>query len=270
MGLPFAVFPAATYFQKSMFDEAGLNYPPAKYGDKYVLPGGAEVDWTQETLTNIAKYLTVDENGNARRLTWSTTHSCRTWTSMRRRSYSTATCRSISTRTTRRPSWPALPSCMRKAVGKITASIPDSWQEAWQWWYYWDAALCPLHPEQLDHAEPGVRCGQPLQRRQDRHGEYPHVWYTCCIANVGEKTWDLAVIPTNAEGKVNSPVDAYTYRILKGSQNPEAAFEVMSYLLGPASLDLLTTYGGMPAGPRIRPPSSPPSLSSIRSSRTGM
>ena len=42
-------------------------------------------------------------------------------------------------------------------------------------------------------------------------------------------------------------MDADTYRILKGSQNPEAAFEVMSYLLGPASLDLLTTYGGMPA-----------------------
>ena len=35
VGLPFLVFPAVTYYQKEMFAEAGLNYPPAKYGDKY-------------------------------------------------------------------------------------------------------------------------------------------------------------------------------------------------------------------------------------------
>ena len=40
VGLPFLVFPAVTYYQKGMFDEAGLNYPPAKYGDKYVMPDG--------------------------------------------------------------------------------------------------------------------------------------------------------------------------------------------------------------------------------------
>ncbi len=45
VGLPFLVFPAVSYYQKEMFDEAGLNYPPAKYGDKYVMPDGSEVDW---------------------------------------------------------------------------------------------------------------------------------------------------------------------------------------------------------------------------------
>ena len=34
VGLPFAVFPGAMYFVPAMFDEAGLAYPPQKYGDK--------------------------------------------------------------------------------------------------------------------------------------------------------------------------------------------------------------------------------------------
>lgn len=62
-GLPFAVFPAAVFYQKELFDEAGLAYPPANYGDKYVMPDGSEVDWNFETLTNIARILTVDGNG---------------------------------------------------------------------------------------------------------------------------------------------------------------------------------------------------------------
>ncbi len=46
-----------------MFDEAGLNYPPATYGEPYVMPDGTEVEWSFETLTELAKFLTVDANG---------------------------------------------------------------------------------------------------------------------------------------------------------------------------------------------------------------
>src|SRR5450759_450952 len=73
----------------------------------------------------------------------------------------------------------------------------------------------------------------------------PHMWYTCCIADAG-KTWDLAALPSY-NGKVNGRVDGDPYRILKGAKNPDAAFTVLSYLIGPASQKLLLTYGGMPA-----------------------
>ena len=63
VGLPFAVFPGAMYFQPAMFDEVGLEYPPQVYGEKYVLDG-AEVDWNWETITEVARRLTVDVNGN--------------------------------------------------------------------------------------------------------------------------------------------------------------------------------------------------------------
>jgi multiple sugar transport system substrate-binding protein len=62
VGLPFAVFPGAIYYVPAMFDEAGLAYPPQKYGEKYVLDGN-EVDWNWETVSEIAKRLTIDING---------------------------------------------------------------------------------------------------------------------------------------------------------------------------------------------------------------
>jgi multiple sugar transport system substrate-binding protein len=63
VGLPFAVFPGAIYFRPDMFDEAGLAYPPQVYGEKYTMPDGSEVDWNWETVTAVAKLLTVDVNG---------------------------------------------------------------------------------------------------------------------------------------------------------------------------------------------------------------
>ena len=63
MGLPFAVFPSAMFYNKALFDEAGLNYPPGAYGEKYVMPDGSEVDWSWDTVAEVAKLLTVDVNG---------------------------------------------------------------------------------------------------------------------------------------------------------------------------------------------------------------
>jgi multiple sugar transport system substrate-binding protein len=50
-----------------------------------------------------------------------------------------------------------------------------------------------------------------------------------------------------AEGEVAGRVDADTFRIWKGTQNPEAAFEVLSYLIGTGADTLLPVYGAMPA-----------------------
>jgi multiple sugar transport system substrate-binding protein len=63
IGLPFAIFPSALYFNKDSFDEAGLAYPPQTVGEKYTLDG-AEVDWSFDTVAEVAKRLTVDGSGN--------------------------------------------------------------------------------------------------------------------------------------------------------------------------------------------------------------
>ncbi len=121
VGLPFAVFPAAVYYQKAMFDEAGLNYPPATYGEPYVMPDGTEVEWSFETLTELAKFLTVDANGND------------------------ATMEEFDP--TQIVQYGYIPSISAgTSVGTFfgagsmvaedgTAQTPEPWKEAWQWWY---------------------------------------------------------------------------------------------------------------------------------------
>jgi multiple sugar transport system substrate-binding protein len=44
-----------------MFDEVGQAYPPQVYGERYVLDG-REVDWSWDTLTQVARRLTLDAN----------------------------------------------------------------------------------------------------------------------------------------------------------------------------------------------------------------
>jgi len=63
VGLPFAVYPSAIYYNTGLFQEAGLNPPPAKYGDQYKMPDGSMVDWSWDTLTKVAQMLTIDKAG---------------------------------------------------------------------------------------------------------------------------------------------------------------------------------------------------------------
>ena len=60
VGLPFAVYPSALWYNKDLFDEAGLEYPPHEWGAPYA--DGDE--WTFDKLKELALFLTVDGNGN--------------------------------------------------------------------------------------------------------------------------------------------------------------------------------------------------------------
>ncbi len=71
------------------------------------------------------------------------------------------------------------------------------------------------------------------------------LWTTYGVADAGDD-WDLAAIPSH-EGTTTSPLNADTFRIHKDTEHPAEAFEVLTYLLGDASDELLGIYGGMPA-----------------------
>ncbi|MBT7192336.1 MAG: extracellular solute-binding protein, partial [Anaerolineae bacterium] len=64
LGIPFGIFPSFVLYNKDLFDEGGLPYPPAEYGVPYVDADGVEHEWTIEYMTELAKVLTVDANGN--------------------------------------------------------------------------------------------------------------------------------------------------------------------------------------------------------------
>lgn len=232
VGLPFAVYPAAVFYRPELFDEAGLAYPPTKYGDKYKMPDGSEVDWSWETLGQVGKLLTIDVNGK------NSTEDGFDAAQVAQFGYvpQYQNGRHMSGFFGGQELW---------KDGK--AQIPEGAKAAWQ--TYFDAiwGLQPWSPNAAWESAPENGSGNPFQGGKVAMG-ITHAWYTCCVGELVKAggTFDFGILPSY-NGTVYGRVDADTYRIFKSSKHPKEAFEAMSYLIGPASLELLTTYGGMPA-----------------------
>lgn len=239
VGLPFAVFPGAMYFQPAMFDEAGLNYPPQVYGEKYVFPDGREADWNWETITEVAKLLTVDANG------FNSTEEGFDRTQIVQVGYT--------------PQWQSIqsigtfyggaaPIFSGEAKGSYKSTIPDSWKEGWKWYYdgmYGEQPYIATGP--LSGA-PEFGNGNLFNAGKAAMG-LTQTWYTCCLGdfkNAGLE-FQLGIQPIGANGEIAGRVDADTFRILKTTKNPEAAFEVLAYLITTGGDKLLPVYGAMPA-----------------------
>ena len=239
VGLPFAVFPGAMYFIPAMFDEAGLNYPPQVYGEKYVMPDGTEVDWNWDTITQIAKLLTVDVNG------LNSTEEGFDRTQIVQVGYT--------------PQWQSILSVgtfyggaekiySGDAKGSYESTIPDSWKEAWQWYYdgmWGDQPFIATGP--LAGA-PEFGNGNLFNAGKSAMG-LTQTWYTCCLAdfkNAGLE-FQLGIQPIASDGEVAGRIDADTFRILKTSKHPKEAFEVLAYLITTGADKLLPAYGAMPA-----------------------
>jgi multiple sugar transport system substrate-binding protein len=236
-GLPFAIFPSMLYYQRDMFDEADLEYPPHAYGDPYVLDG-EEVTWDFDTLRELALRLTVDENGNDATSPDFDPDAIVQW------GYE--------------PQYQDL-----RAQGSYwgagslvaddgtTAQIPEQWQEAWTWFYQgvWTDHFI-MNEAQAQDPTIGAT-GNPFQSGNVAMA-LSHLWYTCCASAtdedgnfVDDPNWDMAAVP-EFNGTVTSNFNADTFRILEKSQHPEEAFEFLTYLLGEASDELLQLYGGLP------------------------
>jgi multiple sugar transport system substrate-binding protein len=230
IGLPFAIFPSMLYYQRDMFDEAGLNYPPHKYGEKYVMPDGTEAEWNYDTLRQLAMLLTVDINGK------DATSPDFDPTQIVQYGYEPQyqDLRAIGSY------WGA--DTFLDADGK-TVRIPPQWDAAWKWVYngVWVDHFIPTQAVR-DSAE--YASANPFDSGKVAMA-ITHLWYVCCIFEAGEN-WDIAAVPSY-NGKTTSNFNADTFRILKASQHPSEAFEVVQYLIGDVSMELLAQYGGMPA-----------------------
>jgi multiple sugar transport system substrate-binding protein len=238
VGIPFAVFPGLIYVNKDLFDEAGLEYPPAKFDDaktgvsKYMLDG-KEVTWDWDTVAEVAKRLTVDANGkDATDPAFDPTKTeqfgfVHQWDTIRS-DFST---------------FGGAP--IVDANGKV--ALPEAWNEEAKW------IQNGVHKE---HFIPNTSYlnSDLLKPHAFASGKVAMarvmLWYTCCLADMKAK-WDLAVMPSY-KGQVYAPTDADTFRIHKDTKNPDAAFEVLSYLLGDGALDLITAYGAYPARPDLQ------------------
>ena len=223
VGLPFATFPSFLWYRPALFDEAGLPYPPAAYGEPY-----ADGDpWDMDKLREVAMQLTVDANGYDATEPEFDPENIVQW--------------GFTIQWSDPLGIPTLFGAGHVYDGQGNAVMPEHFRTAWKWIYdgIWKDHFMP------NDAQVGsdlLGAGNPFASGNVAMAT-THLWYTCCIADT---EWQAAAIPSY-NGKETAKLHADTFRILKTSKNPEAAFEVLTYLIGEASLDLLSVYGGMPA-----------------------
>lgn len=240
VGLPFASYPSALYFNRDLFDEAGLPYPPQEYGEDGVAVYGEgteyEGTWDYDKVTEIAQILTVDGNGvDATDPSFDRTSTVQwgfhwQWT----------------TRIFQNGSYWGSGYPM---ADDGSADIPAVWEDEWNWWHdaIWDLGISPSQ-EQMDAVGDNVFQAGNLAMAAT------HLWYTCCIADpdngITGDFWDLAALPSH-DGQVTANMHADTFRILESTEHPEEAFTTMYHLLTEAALPLLQAYGGAPADPGL-------------------
>jgi multiple sugar transport system substrate-binding protein len=233
LGVPFAIFPSFIIYNKDLFDEGGFPYPPEEYGAPYVDENGEELEWNTETLTELAKKLTVDANGNDATMAEFDSENIVQFVRMNQWTDP----RGIGT-------FFGSGSLVDDAGN---AQVPAEWVEAWKWTYdgWWNDWFIPNGP--YGGADFLQGPGGPFSSG-NLGMIHMHMWYVAPWA-LGDVPfeWALAATPSH-NGVVTSKMHADTFGILKGSKNPEAAFEVLTFMLSAEHAnDLLTIYGGMPA-----------------------
>jgi multiple sugar transport system substrate-binding protein len=231
LGLPFAIFPSFLSVNYDLFDEAGLEYPPMEYGAPYVNADGEEVPWDLDALKDVAMLLTVDANGNdATSPDFDAANIVQfgyyeQWTDFR----GAATLFG--------------PGALVDENGN--AQVPDHWRDAAKWFYdaQWNEVFYPngIYDASDVIAGNGFESGNVAM-------SHTHLWYHgCCIGNI-DFNWNLAAMPANDfMGEPTAKMHADTFGIMKSTEEPEAAWEVLKYFLGENAEAMTSMYGGMPA-----------------------
>jgi len=132
--------------------------------------------------------------------------------------------------------------------GSYVSTIPDSWKEAFQWYYDGMWGDQPYIANGALAGSPEFGAGNVFNSGKAAMG-LTQTWYTCCLGDFAKAGGDfqLGIQPIGSNGEVSGRVDADTFRIWKGTKNPDAAFEVLAYLITTGADKLLPVYGAMPA-----------------------
>jgi multiple sugar transport system substrate-binding protein len=231
-GFPYAVYPSMIFFNKDLFDEAGLKYPPQKVGDQYTMPDGTKVDWTWDTVAKLAKLLSVDKSGkDPTQAGFDPTNQVQfgfdfMWSEGRRLGSDFGNGSFVA------------------ADGK-TAQFPDAWKAAWTWYYngiWTDHTIANTTEENSSLLASG---NPPSSGHVAMAAMFQ--WYDCCMSSTSPsktiKKWDVAIMPSY-NGTISAPMDMDVFSITKTSPDPQDAFTALSYIAGRG--DLSATYGGIP------------------------
>ncbi|HMA35587.1 MAG TPA: extracellular solute-binding protein [Chloroflexia bacterium] len=230
VGIPFALFPSFIYYNKALFDEAKLPYPPHKVGEQY-----QGKDWTLDTMAALAKKLTVDANGNDATMAAFDPKTIKQFGYYEQFTDARGIAVDYGGGLPYDPANPAV------------AKIPDYWRAAWKWYYnsIWVDHYAPNADYQASDL---LAKGNPFSSGNVAMA-HTHTWYTCCF-DIQKLNWDIAVMPS-VNGKITAKLHGDTFAIMKQSKNQKVAFKVLTAMV--VDPDLEQIYGGLPAKIADRP-----------------
>ena len=232
IGVPFGTYPSFLWYNKKLFDEAKLPYPPTKVGDQY-----QGKPWDMAAVREIGMKLTVDKNGNDATSADFDPANIVQW------GFDSQWADNSPTAET------ALfgASSFLGADGK-TAEIPDALRTGIHWFNdgVWKDHFIPTQDQVNSDL---LAKGNPFSSGNLAMTEI-HTWFSCCVNPappakpiVGD-AFGWAVAPAY-NGKTTAKLHADTFSMLKSTKHADAAFKALSALA--ASGSLATIYGAMPA-----------------------
>jgi multiple sugar transport system substrate-binding protein len=232
IGLPVGSYPSMMFYNKDLFDAAGLAYPPHKYGQPYTDPiyGG---DWTIAKMEQIAKLLTLDDQGrNATDPSFDPSNVVQygfhtQWTDLRGQM--------------------TLFGAGSFVDEDLHATIPDHWRSALAWYYegMWPGSDGVVFMPNASYLGEGfLPPGEPFDAGQAAM-IFCHIWYR--PQNV--TNWDIAAVPaytTSATAKLHADMIGVTNL----TEHHEEAVEAL-YALA-TDPDLIALWGALPARQSLR------------------
>ena len=225
IGLPLGVYPSVVFYNEDLFDKAGLDYPPAAYGDS---------TWTYDKQVDLAEQLTADENGKKPSEAGFDAAKISQW------------------------GWGGWCGPFRTIPGKFggnplgldaenkTAEMnTGAYLEAAQYLHasIWSSHVVPTS-EELSSSFGGA--DNPFEGGSTAMWEC-FSWMAYAYPNFGFN-WNVAPIPAGPHGDVVSPTNADTFAIPSHSKHPQQAWEVAKWLVEPEMLArICSILGCMPA-----------------------
>lgn len=223
LAFPLGVYPTVVYYNADMFDAAGIDYPPHKFGDS---------TWTYDKVAEIAKQLTKDKSGNnadSPDFKWQdiTQWGWAGWGGQ----YQMVV-----------EQWGANPLGMSEDYK--TAQYTDPlWVEASQWYYdsIWTWHIRPTEDQNSPYGWDTFSAGKSAMLENFSWQKW--AWGDWQKAF----KWDVAVVPAGPHGDVVSPVNANIWAIPNKAKHPDQAWEVIKWLSEPENMDAMCKiYGCIP------------------------
>lgn len=228
-GLPAKADISVIYYNRDLFDAAGIPYPPSRYGEPYA--DGEE--WTIDKLEQIAIQLTLDGNGRNPTQPGFNAQDVVQWGFA--------------------PGWLEVrdiaalfgPEPIFDENGDIR--LPESWRESMRWYYsgMWEKHF--IQSRQEEYSLSVLNSGRVAM-------VLSFSWYGPCCYEWADHpvNWDLAALPSY-QGRVSGAATSTGLGVLRTTAHPQEAVQALYYLVSLPVLLEATDTGCIPAQISRRP-----------------